>query len=306
MGRRRIRSGLVAVRRAAGYTQESLADALQVDRSTVVRWESGERMPTPHVLPKLSRLLDRSPAAIYELLGDAGTEAKVPASVPWLGARAGWSPGDAHRRYRALNSHDAGGSRGREADRRSAVPRSAVAGRLVDFYGTSSSDSPGVYAASCEGQELTTSVVTRGDWIDRRSTLRDVCAVVTHLGDATPLPPLDEMTASAALARLADAEMLGGRMFNAPIYNLDTLDTVDGTLSARFRVSSFLDYACSSDLLEAELSTATERGDGCLPLRARLLPDLAAVLDPATRMCAGGVLGVVRRGTSSGEARGRP
>jgi DNA-binding XRE family transcriptional regulator len=40
----RRRVALVGVRKAAGYTQESLAAALHADRSTVIRWEAGDQL----------------------------------------------------------------------------------------------------------------------------------------------------------------------------------------------------------------------------------------------------------------------
>lgn len=43
----RRRRNLAAARKAAGYTQEGLAEDLHVDRSTVQRWEAGEYAPCP-------------------------------------------------------------------------------------------------------------------------------------------------------------------------------------------------------------------------------------------------------------------
>jgi len=62
------RRGFVALRKAAGYTQESLAADLNVDRSTVIRWEAGDTEPLPFHWPKLARLLGVSAEALRQLL----------------------------------------------------------------------------------------------------------------------------------------------------------------------------------------------------------------------------------------------
>ncbi len=66
----RRRAALVGARKAAGYTQESLAAALHVDRSTVIRWEAGDYAPLPYLWPKLARLLGQSQQQLRELIGD--------------------------------------------------------------------------------------------------------------------------------------------------------------------------------------------------------------------------------------------
>lgn len=66
MAAKRVR--LARVRKAAGYTQEQFAEVMHVDRTTVIRWESGEREPQPYMQPKIAKLLRVSPAALVELL----------------------------------------------------------------------------------------------------------------------------------------------------------------------------------------------------------------------------------------------
>ncbi|MFJ3791528.1 helix-turn-helix transcriptional regulator [Kitasatospora sp. NPDC090091] len=59
---------LAAQRRAAGYTQEQLAELMAVDRTTVHRWEKGTATPQPWQMPKLARLLKVSAAELSSLL----------------------------------------------------------------------------------------------------------------------------------------------------------------------------------------------------------------------------------------------
>lgn len=69
------RVGLIQARKVAGYTKESFAEALRVDRSTVVRWEAGDHEPLPYLWPKIARLLSVSRDELIEFL-------RLPPSVP--------------------------------------------------------------------------------------------------------------------------------------------------------------------------------------------------------------------------------
>ncbi|MFI6098176.1 helix-turn-helix domain-containing protein [Lentzea sp. NPDC051213] len=63
------RDGLARRRAAMGYTQESLAERLRSDRSTVGRWERGTMTPLPWNQPDLAKALALSPQELAELLG---------------------------------------------------------------------------------------------------------------------------------------------------------------------------------------------------------------------------------------------
>ncbi|MFQ6147074.1 helix-turn-helix transcriptional regulator [Streptomyces seoulensis] len=67
------RHALVRRRRALGYTQESLAEALGVERSTVRRWESAASSPLPFQRPRLASLLRIDIEQLQDLLASAPT-----------------------------------------------------------------------------------------------------------------------------------------------------------------------------------------------------------------------------------------
>lgn len=62
------RHELARRRRVVGHTQESLAAALHVERSTVVRWEAGKSAPQPYMWPRLADVLEVTREQLSELL----------------------------------------------------------------------------------------------------------------------------------------------------------------------------------------------------------------------------------------------
>jgi transcriptional regulator with XRE-family HTH domain len=78
------RRGFVALRKAAGYTQESLAAELNVDRSTIIRWEAGENEPQPYHWPKLASLLGVSADELRRLLAEPAGRGVAPTAVELL------------------------------------------------------------------------------------------------------------------------------------------------------------------------------------------------------------------------------
>jgi transcriptional regulator with XRE-family HTH domain len=69
------RHELAQRRKAVGFTQESLAEHLGVERSTVIRWEAGDSEPLPSIRPSLARALQVSIDQLADLISrpeDAG------------------------------------------------------------------------------------------------------------------------------------------------------------------------------------------------------------------------------------------
>jgi transcriptional regulator with XRE-family HTH domain len=66
------RNRLASRRKALGLTQQALARLLDVDRSTVARWERGEANPLPWIRPKLATKLRVSIDGLEELLATGG------------------------------------------------------------------------------------------------------------------------------------------------------------------------------------------------------------------------------------------
>src|SRR5579862_2756191 len=66
------RTRFAARRKSMGLSQEGLAEAVGVDRSTVVRWEAGETEPQPWARPRLARVLAVSAEELAGLLAAVG------------------------------------------------------------------------------------------------------------------------------------------------------------------------------------------------------------------------------------------
>jgi transcriptional regulator with XRE-family HTH domain len=66
------RGRLATRRKAAGFSQDQLAERLKVDRSTVARWESGDTEPQPWIRPRLAKALRLSVDQLDGLLTEGG------------------------------------------------------------------------------------------------------------------------------------------------------------------------------------------------------------------------------------------
>jgi transcriptional regulator with XRE-family HTH domain len=68
-------------RKALGFTQESLAALLNVERSTVVRWESGKSEPLAWQWPKLATALRVTPDQLADLFAEASAPAPLAITI---------------------------------------------------------------------------------------------------------------------------------------------------------------------------------------------------------------------------------
>lgn len=58
---------IARIRKKFGITQQQLSERLEVDRSTIAKWESGESMPRADKLPELAKILNCSIDELFQL-----------------------------------------------------------------------------------------------------------------------------------------------------------------------------------------------------------------------------------------------
>jgi transcriptional regulator with XRE-family HTH domain len=259
----RRRSALAGARRAAGHTQETLAAILNVDRSTVIRWEAGEHAPQPYLRPRLARVLGRTSAQLSELIDDvpirpgAPNEADssivdVDAALSWIDLHSGASPGSSGRklsqRLKALDKRALQDRNGQRAK----VGRRDVAQALSTYYhGTLPP-----YRVRVDGHVVSTSILCQADWQnlgipldpnDRLNLSRSATSISTEI---------DDVAATHAVRRVAEFIALHVRLTDDPIYRLLDLDVRGGILVGEVGLAPFVEYALTADLLEGELLDA--------------------------------------------------
>lgn len=76
------RRRLATARQAAGHSQESLAERMGVERSTIQRWESGETMPRAWYRPRLAAALSVTGEQLDALLHEPTATEPATAALP--------------------------------------------------------------------------------------------------------------------------------------------------------------------------------------------------------------------------------
>ncbi len=297
-----------ALQAALRLSQEAFAARLGISARTVAAWHK-----KPHIKPQseMQQVLDTaleqaspSAAARFAELTEVPTDQPEPdttdadrrlnddphvgAALDWLDRHTHREPGASRREVSARlhqldlrRLHDRGSRRGRVGQR-------DVASALANYYGDQS-----LYTARCGESEISTSILTRPDWLDLHCPLRpanDQLRIATSPGPG--IGALDVPATEAAVNRLAETVALGVRIIDNPIYRLTGIDVRNQWIGGSVVVAPFVEYALTMDQLESELVDELSAGHGnlSLPLRNRYLPDLDAIRKVSDRLCAGGVL----------------
>jgi hypothetical protein len=282
---------------AREHSEPGTIGVRHLQRLIAGRRPNGE--PLRPVQPVTARLLERifdvsiddllaepRPSEVAERSRPGRDEIELAAVLDWLDDRAGWPPRTSRTKVRAqLVGLDQGDMLDHGA-RRARVGRAELASALTSYYGDSS-----VYRATCAGTTIVTSIETRSDWLDLNCPLNGVSDRFTLVDEPYGRDPLGDITASAAVSRLAESAALGGRFANLPLYRLLSVDISQEQVHGRVSVVPFAEYALTADLLERELvdAVAGQAVAGQKPLRDKHLPNLDSVHRLSDRVCAGGV-----------------
>jgi transcriptional regulator with XRE-family HTH domain len=293
-GARRLGVDLRGRRRAAGLTQQALADRIGYDRSYLSQVEAGAQVPAEQFILQCEREL----AAGGDLLGmfrellaerevrrqqahtkrwhsavgeslrvervpPQARELKTLQFVAWVAehSRLGFQEVyDAVGAQAALIEGLAPSARHAQAHRRSRVAREQITQGLVAYYHSASMEdaSATFYRARVGGVPLTLSVLVEQGWLGLAVRLGSdqerFRLVVSDLNSAAG--SLEGAALEAALVRLASVEVAGTVLVNSPLYRLLDVDLGRHCLEAAVTVADFAGYALTMDLLETELVNA--------------------------------------------------
>jgi transcriptional regulator with XRE-family HTH domain/pimeloyl-ACP methyl ester carboxylesterase len=291
---RRLGADLRDRRRAAGLTQQALADRIGYERSYLSQVETGGQIPAEQFVLQCERELaaggdllgmfqellveretrrqqahtKRWQSAVGESLrveqiSPRARELKTLQFVAWAAEHSRLSfqeVYDAVVAHAALLEGLAPSARHAQVHRRSRVTREQITQALHAYYHSSSMDdgSAAFYHARVSGVPLTLSILVERGWL----------GLGVRLGSdqeqfrlAVPDPnsavgTLEGGALEAALARLANVEVNGTVLVNSPLYRLLDAELGQHRLEAVVSLAEFAAYALTMDLLETELVDA--------------------------------------------------
>ena len=298
------------LQQAMRLTNEAFAEKLGAAPRTIAKWHAN---PAMRLTLEMQQALD----TMLELAGDdvqqrfaelrgAGAEAAVygrserwrrrleadrhlACALEWLDGIRQEPSGTSRRDVEALLS-GGGADRVRERARtRGVVSRERAAQVVREFYGNPPAGY-GMVSVDCGAARHVTTMLSRKEWLASQLNLRGHAAAfqLVH-GRAPAVLPTTPAFAGAAVQRIAEILVGRTRFVDAPVYRLLRPPQDEASAGTTFAVDSFARYALAWDVLEAEVADhAAGLTDG-LPLREALLPSVESVLEPAARICVGGV-----------------
>lgn len=302
-----------ALQSALRMTNEAFAAHLGIGIRTVASWHQRPEMVPKAVMQQvLDEALQRASIdqkrRFAQLVGTdvadditlADAERKVNADpnigalVEWLDKQAGWTPGTARRKVIERLAVTEVEKLNERRQRHAQVKQGQVAAAMSSYYRIR--PGYGSYKGHYGNQSFETTIVSRPDWLDLKTTLTpDVDRLRLISDDPTNRSlGLDEFATDNAVKRLAEAIAIETRIYDLPLYRLLSIGVGPGSLDGTVGMASFAEYALTLDLLENEIVDAVATGiesiPGQLPLRDRYLPDIDSVIDVSDRLCAGGAL----------------
>lgn len=198
------RLGLVAARKAAGLSQERLAERLSVERSTVQRWEAGQSTPQPWHRPELATVLSISHDRLAELLEDQpclDDQARAAPALP-TAPRYGDAGGDQQTGRSDLPPFPPVGD---ITDRRQAL---MLLGTSTLGLGAAHADLDPFTQSAVEAMEFTRSA--EASQLGPR-TLEHLDSVVSDMATISPHTPPGELFPKARWYRRQVEDLIAGR-----------------------------------------------------------------------------------------------
>jgi len=304
-------------RERRGLSKKALAAAMAYDPSRVSHIEGGRQAPTEEFTRQAEAALQTGGAlwARWEAIAASRfgltsrpveRDLRTSPFIAWLADHSAASFGSLYAAVNAavarLEAEPPSLRYGREHNRRH-VSRAQLAEAIARYHGEPPAGSM-LYRAKVGDRRLTTSILTRPEWLDTAVPLGGDAESARFVPPGPDKrPELTSAGVAAAVQRLAGVEVNGTVMVNNPLYQLLDVDVAPGELSATFTTVEFADHALTTELIEGELIAAIGQSRDELPLRDAYLPTIGATFELGQRACVGGVVSLLAIARRRGDVR---